>query len=157
MWIWYFDYTTVVGTVNPQDHFPRPCQPRDFGKGSIVCVCNSTYCDSAPRLLTPSTWSSSSSSSSRDSSDEQLNRGLIQIYTSTKTGQRLHKSTAHFNNPGESSGPFGPQTRPTTTQEQSTSTFTHTIYGNDLDSRRRRRTRQPHSRPTRFLDIFNSK
>ncbi len=106
-----------------------------------MCVCNSTYCDSPPRLTTPS-----------NSPHEELRSGLIQIYTSSKNGQRLHKSTDRFN---KGSGP-GPKAPPSTTHEQSTPLFPTTIYGNDLDSRKRRRTRQAHSRSRRFLDILKS-
>lgn len=27
----------------------RPCIPRDYDQGSVVCVCNATYCDDVPR------------------------------------------------------------------------------------------------------------
>jgi hypothetical protein len=27
-----------------------PCIPKDFGSGSVVCVCNSTYCDTLDHL-----------------------------------------------------------------------------------------------------------
>ncbi|RXG56290.1 putative glucosylceramidase 4 [Armadillidium vulgare] len=29
------------------------CIPKDFGHGSFVCVCNSTYCDTLPPLQNP--------------------------------------------------------------------------------------------------------
>jgi len=47
------------------------CQPRDYGHGSVVCVCNSTYCDN----ITTST-----PTSPKD----------VYIYTSTKTGRRFN-------------------------------------------------------------------
>lgn len=28
----------------------RPCAPREFGSGNIVCVCNMTYCDTIAKL-----------------------------------------------------------------------------------------------------------
>lgn len=31
-----------------------PCVPRDFGFGSVACVCNATYCDTLPTPVLPS-------------------------------------------------------------------------------------------------------
>ena len=28
-----------------------PCQPRDFGHSSVVCVCNSSYCDTHDKIV----------------------------------------------------------------------------------------------------------
>ncbi|KAK3909827.1 Lysosomal acid glucosylceramidase [Frankliniella fusca] len=28
---------------------PQPCAPRDYGEGSVVCVCNASHCDTLPR------------------------------------------------------------------------------------------------------------
>lgn len=114
----------------------RPCIPRDFGRGSVVCVCNSTYCDTV-RLTIPSkiasryhkivpsasvhlpgisnqlsskTVSLSQDPSSIQTTNEEENGGgaglledpgLVQIFTSTKTGSRLHKSIVRFNNDPE--------------------------------------------------------
>ena len=51
-----------------------PCVQKDFGHGSIVCVCNDTYCDEfvdeEPSLLA----------------------GHYVVYTSTKDGQRFNES-----------------------------------------------------------------
>lgn len=53
-WEQFDYYTAVMGLGNPQEDQDRPCIPRDFGRGSIVCVCNSTYCDFASvKLLSP--------------------------------------------------------------------------------------------------------
>ncbi|CAG7817616.1 unnamed protein product [Allacma fusca] len=60
----------------------RPCIARDFGRGSIVCVCNSTYCDALPRTPPPPTTSA--------------HQHLIHIFTSSKAGERLHKSSSRF-------------------------------------------------------------
>lgn len=90
---WEFDYTTVASPGNPQED--RPCIPRDFGKGSVVCVCNSTYCDSTRVTLLNLDKDISDSS---DQADGQPLRGLVQVWTSTKSGSRLHKSVIYFNN-----------------------------------------------------------
>ncbi|XP_012281809.1 glucosylceramidase isoform X2 [Orussus abietinus] len=55
------------------------CIPRDFGSGSVVCVCNSTHCDFTPKLNTP-------------------NEGTFLHYVSSKAGQRLSPSDGTFSN-----------------------------------------------------------
>lgn len=142
---------------NSADLETRPCIPKDYGRGSFVCVCNSTYCDTVSltipskianlypnippssqpdSLLASKTISLSGKSSPalfdhflsadaaaaavKQSFDEEIvvqeggqlggqpsvvqtpeeldYRGQVQIFTSTKTGSRLHKSIVQFNN-----------------------------------------------------------
>ncbi|XP_043277695.1 lysosomal acid glucosylceramidase-like [Venturia canescens] len=52
------------------------CVPRDFGYGSIVCVCNSTYCDSVPRSVP--------------------DKGQYRSYESNKAGKRLSQVIGNF-------------------------------------------------------------
>lgn len=54
------------------------CVPRDFGDGSIVCVCNSTYCDSTP-----------------ETSPEL---GTFLWYVSSKSGQRMNLTIGKIGN-----------------------------------------------------------
>ncbi|CAN8011500.1 unnamed protein product, partial [Ixodes pacificus] len=58
------------------------CQPRDYGKGSVVCVCDTTQCDFIG-VVRP----------------EQP--GVIAVYESGKAGKRFDKTTLSFNEPGE--------------------------------------------------------
>ena len=51
-----------------------PCLKRDFGHGSFVCVCNSSYCDNL------------------NISDTKYNK-LVQLYTSTKSELRFNFTT----------------------------------------------------------------
>ncbi|NXU56804.1 GLCM Glucosylceramidase, partial [Turnix velox] len=54
-----------------------PCSPRDFGHGSVVCVCNATYCDTLdPPVLPPP--------------------GSYIKYESSKAGKRLEHSQGTF-------------------------------------------------------------
>ncbi|XP_033207306.1 lysosomal acid glucosylceramidase-like [Belonocnema kinseyi] len=59
------------------------CIPRDFGKGSIVCVCNSTYCDSTP-----------------ETSSEP---GTFLWYVSSNAGQRMELTTGKIGHTEEGS------------------------------------------------------
>lgn len=52
------------------------CIPRSFGEDSIVCVCNSTYCDTI--------------------SEPVLQKDQFVWYTSTQDGKRLQLSVANF-------------------------------------------------------------
>ncbi|KAJ7397755.1 glucosylceramidase-like protein [Pitangus sulphuratus] len=54
-----------------------PCIPRDFGHGSIVCVCNATYCDTLDPLVLPPP-------------------GSYVKYESSKAGKRLERSEGKF-------------------------------------------------------------
>ncbi|XP_012528783.1 lysosomal acid glucosylceramidase isoform X2 [Monomorium pharaonis] len=58
------------------------CIPLSFGEDSIVCVCNSTYCDSI--------------------SEPQLQENQILWYTSTKDGKRMQSSIINFSNKNKS-------------------------------------------------------
>ena len=57
-----------------------PCVKKDFGHGSVVCVCNETYCD-------------------QFIDDVELKSDQYVVYTSTKDGQRFNESlhTINFN------------------------------------------------------------
>lgn len=55
----------------------NPCSPITYGEGRLVCVCNSTYCDTMdPVTLLP--------------------KGKILVYTSSKDGARLEVGSASF-------------------------------------------------------------
>lgn len=53
------------------------CVPRDYGKGSIVCVCNATYCDFVGPI-------------------HREKRGTVAVYESNKAGLRFHKTIVDF-------------------------------------------------------------
>ncbi|XP_030147447.4 lysosomal acid glucosylceramidase-like [Taeniopygia guttata] len=55
----------------------RPCIPKDFGHGSVVCVCNATYCDTLDPLVLPAP-------------------GSYVKYESSKAGKRLERSEGKF-------------------------------------------------------------
>ncbi|NXH28702.1 GLCM Glucosylceramidase, partial [Myiagra hebetior] len=55
----------------------RPCIPKDFGHGSLVCVCNATYCDTLDPLVLPAP-------------------GSYVKYESSKAGKRLERSEGRF-------------------------------------------------------------
>ncbi|KFP87571.1 Glucosylceramidase, partial [Acanthisitta chloris] len=55
----------------------RPCIPKDFGHGSVVCVCNATYCDTLDPVAVPAP-------------------GSYVKYESTKAGKRLERSEGRF-------------------------------------------------------------
>lgn len=61
-----------------------PCASRDYGRGSVVCVCNSTYCDNFPEL-------------------DQLKANTAEVYESNKNGLRFSKTTLSFGNFEQSS------------------------------------------------------
>lgn len=54
------------------------CVPRQVGENAIVCVCNSTYCDSVTEV--------------------QVKKNQYVWYTSTMSGQRLQSTIASFSN-----------------------------------------------------------
>lgn len=56
------------------------CQPRDYGKGSVVCVCNTTYCDYLGEVM-------------------PAPQGQILVYESNKAGLRFAKTTGYFDAP----------------------------------------------------------
>ena len=53
----------------------QPCIPRSTNSDSVLCVCNSTYCDTVPEMpaLTP---------------------GMYAVYTSSRSGDRFNLTTA---------------------------------------------------------------
>ncbi|XP_070622167.1 lysosomal acid glucosylceramidase-like isoform X2 [Erythrolamprus reginae] len=55
----------------------RPCHPKYFGDDAIVCVCNSTYCDTQDPVLLPPL-------------------GQFAVYESSKSGHRLERRDGHF-------------------------------------------------------------
>ncbi|XP_072391059.1 lysosomal acid glucosylceramidase-like [Diabrotica undecimpunctata] len=55
------------------------CLPRDYGKGSVVCVCNDNYCDSTPPV-------------------KPVPRDQYVIYTSNEAGLRFEKEVKHYTN-----------------------------------------------------------
>ncbi|KAJ8683345.1 hypothetical protein QAD02_019137 [Eretmocerus hayati] len=59
--------------------FAQDCIPVDFGQGSIVCECNSTYCDTYPDPAPP-------------------NEGEFIWYVSSKSGKRLSRSDGKISN-----------------------------------------------------------
>ncbi|NXY25789.1 GLCM Glucosylceramidase, partial [Atrichornis clamosus] len=67
----------------------RPCIPKDFGHGSLVCVCNATYCDTLDPLVLPAP-------------------GSYVKYESSKAGKRLERSEGSFqsslHSPGTTAG-----------------------------------------------------
>ncbi|CAG2063991.1 unnamed protein product, partial [Timema podura] len=57
----------------------QQCVRKDYGHGSVVCVCNATYCDFAAEL-----------------SDDQLTGKNLAHYVSSKSGHRLLSMTMEF-------------------------------------------------------------
>ncbi|XP_026723248.1 glucosylceramidase-like isoform X2 [Athene cunicularia] len=55
----------------------RPCSPKYFGRDSMVCVCNATYCDTLDPLVLPAP-------------------GTYVKYESSKAGKRLERSQGSF-------------------------------------------------------------
>lgn len=53
------------------------CRPRDYGKGSVVCVCDSTFCDFLGTVVPEK-------------------RGEITSYESNKRGSRFSKTSINF-------------------------------------------------------------
>ncbi|KYN50638.1 Glucosylceramidase, partial [Trachymyrmex septentrionalis] len=58
------------------------CIPRSFGNNSIVCVCNSTYCDTVNK--------------------QKLQQNQLLWYTSTQDGKRMQLSVMNFSAKNES-------------------------------------------------------
>ena len=63
----------------------RPCSAKDFGHGSLVCVCSAAYCDTVEPVVLPSA-------------------GSFVKYESTKAGKRLQRSEGSFQRNAPSSG-----------------------------------------------------
>ncbi|XP_074837287.1 lysosomal acid glucosylceramidase isoform X2 [Carettochelys insculpta] len=55
----------------------HPCNAKDFGHGSVVCVCNASYCDTLDPVVVPA-------------------RGAYAKYESSKAGKRLERSEGSF-------------------------------------------------------------
>ncbi|KAM6112534.1 uncharacterized protein FYN12_012865 [Phoenicopterus ruber ruber] len=55
----------------------RPCNAKDFGHGSLVCVCSATYCDTLDPVVLPAP-------------------GTYVKYESSKAGKRLERSEGSF-------------------------------------------------------------
>ena len=64
-----------------------PCIPKHLGGESIVCVCNSTYCDTVEPV-------------------GQLKTGQFVIYSTTKSGQRFARSVSTFSSAVNTTGIF---------------------------------------------------
>ncbi|XP_046398441.1 lysosomal acid glucosylceramidase-like [Ischnura elegans] len=60
----------------------RPCAPRDYGRGSVVCVCNATYCDALK-------------------TEDRLPAGQFALYSTSKGGLRFQRNSGQFSTPGE--------------------------------------------------------
>ncbi|CAN7939571.1 unnamed protein product, partial [Ixodes hexagonus] len=58
------------------------CQPRDYGKGSVVCVCDASHCDFIGVV-------------------QPEGPGVIAAYESNKAGKRFDKTTLSFDEPGK--------------------------------------------------------
>lgn len=64
---------TVAAIINAILSAYSPCIKKDFGLGSVVCVCNATYCD-------------------KFVGETELGANQYVVYTSTKDGQRFNES-----------------------------------------------------------------
>ncbi|XP_025947316.1 glucosylceramidase-like isoform X1 [Apteryx rowi] len=60
-----------------QSRGARPCSPKYFGRDSMVCVCNATYCDTLDPVVLPAP-------------------GAYVKYESSKAGKRLERSEGSF-------------------------------------------------------------
>ena len=70
----------VIITVlfHPSSPTYVPCSPKDFGQGSVACVCNQTYCDGFKDI-------------------PQLKPYQYVVYTSTKGGMRFNETFGFSN------------------------------------------------------------
>ncbi|XP_069690964.1 lysosomal acid glucosylceramidase-like [Periplaneta americana] len=70
----YFKATVIfLGSFLVSLSNGRTCVPRQYEYDSVVCVCNSTYCDDI-----------------KDSEQDELKFGEFLHYTSSRSGQRMH-------------------------------------------------------------------
>lgn len=53
------------------------CLPKRYRSSSIVCVCNSKYCDEIPKIV-------------------KKPEGVFEIYTSSRDGLRFYKNSGKF-------------------------------------------------------------
>nr|CAD7432853.1 unnamed protein product [Timema monikensis] len=68
-----------AASVSKQTGLARECAVRDYGASSIVCVCNSTYCDSLEPI-----------------GEENISGGHYLHYVSSKAGRRLEMNAGTF-------------------------------------------------------------
>ncbi|NXD86923.1 GLCM Glucosylceramidase, partial [Halcyon senegalensis] len=71
--------------VSPPAAGGRPCEAKDFGHGSLVCVCSATYCDTLDPLVLPAP-------------------GTYVKYESSKAGKRLERSEGRFQHNAQTPG-----------------------------------------------------
>lgn len=64
--------------ISIEDSRQNACVPRSFGYDSVVCVCNSTYCDSTPRFVP--------------------HKGQYAFYQTSRAGQRLGRKIGNLQN-----------------------------------------------------------
>ncbi|KAJ8875939.1 hypothetical protein PR048_023847 [Dryococelus australis] len=69
----------IVFCLFPASCSADKCVSRDYGHGSTVCVCNSTYCDT----VEPTTV-------------DQISGGYVRHYVTSKAGKRLQPMTMKF-------------------------------------------------------------
>jgi len=126
----------------------KPCIPRDFGRGSIVCVCNSTYCDTTQVKIDLTSESRKNTGNASESSGIGL---PVQVWTSTKSGSRLHKSIVYFNT-DENEKVYG-------SQHFLSPTDKHHLRNREPPTQRRFKwfTRFTERRGERFLPFFNAR
>nr|CAD7423373.1 unnamed protein product [Timema monikensis] len=75
----YLSLTKNVLSAHTAFAQAQQCVRKDYGHGSVVCVCNATYCDFAAEL-----------------SDDQLTGKNLAHYVSSKSGHRLLSMTMEF-------------------------------------------------------------
>nr|XP_046254334.1 lysosomal acid glucosylceramidase isoform X3 [Scatophagus argus] len=83
------EVTVFTGNTERQvKHESTACLPRNFGHDSVVCECNSTYCDSVGSITLPPVGQYSSYMTSMAGSRLEAGQGQIQV-NGTSTGLRL--------------------------------------------------------------------
>lgn len=75
-WFVYFSFIISVSTLN------SPCIARRHGYDSVVCVCNSSYCDFAPP-------------------PPPLSAHQYVVYTSSMAGLRFQQTSGTFDTPNK--------------------------------------------------------
>lgn len=78
-------FLTLQGTPPAESN---KCVPKDFGHGSVVCVCNSTYCDSMTPITLPPVGQYKSYLSTKEGNRLEAGEGAVQK-SSTWPGLRL--------------------------------------------------------------------
>lgn len=74
---WQGHVPEAASTTLPCPPGARPCSPKYFGLGAMVCVCNTTYCDTLDPVVLPAV-------------------GSYVKYESSKAGKRLERSEGRF-------------------------------------------------------------